>query len=189
VTGPVGVLTDLFDDAETAVADVCRRGVEHLERAGVETEPVTIGWRAPGLGLLLAVEFAAAWGDRAAIEPERFPPDILDALDRAGRVSPARVQAARDELGQARIELTSKLGRFSALLCPTVPTSVPTVEAENVATSTRFTRVFSALGWPAMSVPCGFDGDGRPVGLHLASPRDLTSLMAVGMALDTLPRP
>jgi Asp-tRNA(Asn)/Glu-tRNA(Gln) amidotransferase A subunit family amidase len=181
---PVGVLTDLLDECDPAVAHVCRAALDALAQSGAEVEPVTLGWRAPELGLLLAVEFAAAWAQRAAAEPERFPRDLLSAIERARGADPARVRSVRDELRQARIELERRLGRFSALLSPTVPTVVPTLEAENVATSTRFTRIFSALGWPSASVPCGQDDDGRPVGMHVASTRGLPQVLAVAAMLE-----
>jgi Asp-tRNA(Asn)/Glu-tRNA(Gln) amidotransferase A subunit family amidase len=65
-----------------------------------------------------------------------------------------------------------------------VPTPVPTIDAENVATSTRYTRIFSALGWPAMSVPCGVDDESRPVGMHVASPRELGPVIAVAEMIE-----
>jgi len=34
----------------------------------------------------------------------------------------------------------------------------------------RFTVGLGAAGFPAMSVPCGFDGQGLPVGMQLVGP-------------------
>ena len=58
--------------------------------AGVALEPVTLGWSAPGFGVLLAAEFAEAWSARAGAEPARFPPAILSAIERAGTIPAAR---------------------------------------------------------------------------------------------------
>jgi aspartyl-tRNA(Asn)/glutamyl-tRNA(Gln) amidotransferase subunit A len=184
VNGPVGVLTDLLDECDPAVAHVCRAALDGLAQSGVQVEPVTLGWRALDFGRLLAVEFAAAWAERAAGEPERFPQGILSAIERARGADPARVRSARDELRRARTELERRLGGFSALLSPTVPTVVPTREAENVATSTRFTRIFSALGWPAASVPCGQDDDGRPVGMHVTCSGPLERALAASALVE-----
>lgn len=181
---PVGMLVDLFEDSDPAVARVCHAAVEGLARAGVQIEPVTLGWRAPGFGLLLAVELAAAWHERAAAAPGAFPKDILEAIARAREVDPSKVQSVRQELERTRLGLASSLDRFCALLSPTVPTPVPTVEAENVATSTRFTRIFNALGWPALSVPCGIDSEGGPVGLHLTGTRGLGPLIAIATMIE-----
>ncbi len=49
----------------------------------------------------------------------------------------------------------------------------------------QHTRVFSLAGVPALSVPCGFDADGLPLGLHVAGrPFDETSVLRVGDAFQ-----
>jgi aspartyl-tRNA(Asn)/glutamyl-tRNA(Gln) amidotransferase subunit A len=184
VAGPVGVLTDLFEGAEPAVAAVCDRGLRRLESAGVQLEPVELGWWAPDYGLLLAVEFAAAWRARAQAGPERFPPAILSAIERATEIPAARRGRVTTELAAAREALAGRLGSYSAVLSPTVPIAVPTVDAEEVATSTRFTRIFSALGWPALSLPCGADDHGRPVGLHVSSAGALAHVVRVAALVE-----
>jgi Asp-tRNA(Asn)/Glu-tRNA(Gln) amidotransferase A subunit family amidase len=88
------------------------------------------------------------------------------------------------ELARARAALGRRLGSFSALLSPTVPIAVPTVAAEEVATSTRFTRIFNALGWPGMSLPCGADDHGRPVGLHVSSTGGLGPVVTVAALVE-----
>lgn len=182
----VGILTDLFEAADPAVFTVCEGMVRRLEQGGVQVEEARLDWWAPGFGLLLAVEFAASWGQRAAAEPERFPSEILSAIERAQTIAPARHDEVRAELMAARSALRRRLARFAAVLSPTVPVPVPTVEEEDVATSTRFTRIFSALGWPALSVPCGSDTAGRPVGMQIASARDLSAAVDVAMRVERL---
>ncbi len=184
IDAPVGVLADLLEDSEEAVARRCRDALGALEAGGLEIEPVTLGWRAPGLGRLLAVEFANAWGERAEAEPERFPADIRAAIIRAREVDCGQIEQARAELEHARAELAARLGGFAALLSPTVPTSVPSVEDEDVATSTRYTRLFSALGWPAISVPCGRDARGLPVGLQVTSAGPVERALAVAALVE-----
>ncbi|MBN8891491.1 MAG: glutamyl-tRNA amidotransferase [Rhodospirillales bacterium 70-18] len=73
--------------------------------------------------------------------------------------------------------------KVDLLATPTIPTALPTLaetdidaaEASGPAeTIARFlavsvnTRPFNYLGLPAVSLPCGFDGNGLPVGLQLA---------------------
>jgi Asp-tRNA(Asn)/Glu-tRNA(Gln) amidotransferase A subunit family amidase len=182
--GRVGVLTDLFEASDPAVAAVCREPLHGVEAAGAPIEEVTLGWWAPQLGLLLAVEFGQAWGAEADADPSRFTADMLSTIERARTVSPERYQQVRAELRAARDQLKRRLRRFSALLSPTVPTPVPALEEEDVATSTRFTRIFSALGWPALSVPCGDDDRGRPVGMHVASAASLEGAVAAAALIE-----
>jgi Asp-tRNA(Asn)/Glu-tRNA(Gln) amidotransferase A subunit family amidase len=167
--GRVAVLTDLFETTDADVAAVCSEALRPLEAAGSSLEAVTLGWWAPGLGLAMAVEFAAAWSDRADADPRGFSPSMLAAIERARSTPPARYRQVRAELLQARERLERRLGGFAAVVSPTVPGPVPAVEEEDVAVSTRFTRLFNALGWPALSVPCGRDKRGRPVGMQVAT--------------------
>ena len=83
------------------------------------------------------------------------------------------------------------LGEATALLLPTMATPVPTIAAADVtqgdavatliAGLTRLTRPFSFLGVPALSVPCGSDAAGLPVGFQLVGrPYADFDLLALG---------
>ncbi|WP_175426611.1 amidase family protein [Azospirillum brasilense] len=50
-------------------------------------------------------------------------------------------------------------------MAPRIYDSADMIEATRAVS--RFTYGFGALGLPAMSVPCGFDGDGMPVGMQI----------------------
>jgi aspartyl-tRNA(Asn)/glutamyl-tRNA(Gln) amidotransferase subunit A len=182
--GPIGVISDMFDAAEPEIAAVCRRAADAAKVAGVQIEDVRLGFSAPGLGLLLAFEFAAAWGVQVAADPGRFPTAIVEAIERARTISEERYARARAELDATRARLRLRLERFSALLAPTVPVPVPALEREDVAVSTRFTRIFSALGWPALSVPCGWDSRSGPVGMQIATAGPVEHAVAVAAIVE-----
>lgn len=68
--------------------------------------------------------------------------------------------------------------RVDVIAMPTIPTVLPTLAATDIdagppGTETLFqavsssTRPFNYLGLPGISVPCGFDPDGLPIGLQL----------------------
>ena len=67
--------------------------------------------------------------------------------------------------------------RVDILVTPTEPMSVPRIGETTMVLNgesrptqgllTLFTRVFNAAGTPAISVPCGFDERGTPVGLQI----------------------
>jgi aspartyl-tRNA(Asn)/glutamyl-tRNA(Gln) amidotransferase subunit A len=51
--------------------------------------------------------------------------------------------------------------------------------------STRLTRPFNVLGWPALAMPCGFSAAGLPIGLQLvAPPHREDTLFCAGAALE-----
>ncbi len=70
-------------------------------------------------------------------------------------------------------------GQVDVLATPTIRTVLPTLAATDIdggppGTEARFmavsanTRPFNYLGLPAISVPCGFDPNGCPIGLQIA---------------------
>lgn len=75
--------------------------------------------------------------------------------------------------------LETSMGDVDAVMLPGIPFPVPTIEetdTENsggpatlamVAGFTGLTRPFNTLGVPALSVPCGFDRNGLPIGFQL----------------------
>ncbi|HEY7336410.1 MAG TPA: amidase [Bryobacteraceae bacterium] len=51
--------------------------------------------------------------------------------------------------------------------------------------STRLTRPFNVLGWPALALPCGLSKAGLPIGLQLVAPPNREdTLIRVGAALE-----
>ena len=80
--------------------------------------------------------------------------------------------AAMTLLVRARSGLAdADLGSVDVLAMPTVPERTWTIaEAKErpSAAWTRITRIFDVTGQPAISVPCGLDSRGLPIGLQLA---------------------
>jgi len=91
--------------------------------------------------------------------------------------------------------LAMAMDGVDAVLLPAIPFPIPTLEetdTENkggpavlkmVAGFTGLTRPFNTLGIPALSVPCGFDVNGAPIGLQLVGrPFDEAMLYRIGHA-------
>ena len=89
----------------------------------------------------------------------------VEALSRRGPV----LRAFADEV----------FGQVDVLVTPTIKTCLPTLAATDIdagppGTEHSFmavsanTRPFNYLGLPAISVPCGFDPNGCPIGLQIA---------------------
>jgi len=93
--------------------------------------------------------------------------------------------------------LATAMEGVDAVLLPAIPFPIPTIEetdTENkggpavlkmVAGFTGLTRPFNTLGVPALSVPCGFDSNGAPIGLQLVGrPFDEAMLYRIGHAFQ-----
>ncbi|MDR3539209.1 MAG: amidase [Acetobacteraceae bacterium] len=107
----------------------------------------------------------------AHISARMFPgyaipaPYYVEALSRRGPILKAFSDAV--------------FSQVDALVTPTIPTELPTLAETDIdrgppGTEYRFmavsanTRPFNYLGLPAVSVPCGLDSNGCPIGLQIA---------------------
>ena len=115
----------------------------------------------------------------------------------AGYFIPATqyIDALRLRAHFVREFLAQAMDGVEAVLLPAIPFPVPTIEETDVEASggpatlqmvarfTGLTRPFNTLGLPALSVPCGFDGNGAPIGLQLIGrPFDEALLYRIGHA-------
>ena len=92
-------------------------------------------------------------------------------------------------------EFLASMDGVDAVLLPAIPFPLPTIEETDteakggpavlkmVAGFTGLTRPFNTLGVPALSVPCGFDRNGAPIGMQLVGrPFDEAMLYRIGHA-------
>ena len=165
----VALLGDLLDESDPAVERACRAAVEALGRDAVEVEDVPLDWRPDGLGVALAHELATTWKERVDREPDRFTGVIRETIAFGSARGPDEHRRVMDRLREDRDALTRRWARFDAVVCPTVPIPAPAREDESVRVSTRFTRIFNALDWPALSIPIAVEGV-APVALQVAAP-------------------
>lgn len=195
--GPLrlGLLEDLFADSDRAVAKICRERLERAAEGGggsgsprLQLHLTRLDWSAPGFGVALARSLTRTWGERVEREPGRFNEVISSTIEFGRSLDDQAEERALTGFALARRRLRRRYRDYDAVVCPTVPIACPDREDEGVTVSTAFTRTFNALGWPAISIPAGEDGEGRPVGLQIATPPTrVSSLFAVAGALEQLP--
>lgn len=181
----VGVCRNHFFDGVTSeVADAVEVALSALAGAGARILEFEIPELDYGLGAIFAIELSSstAYHDRRLREGvvAQFAPDVRLLVEMGRMVTgPDYLQAER---------FRSRLGeRFGAafedvdvVLSPTMPLTAwrhgeREVEiggkTESVlAVSWRLTYPWNLLGLPAISVPCGRDSAGLPIGLQIAGP-------------------
>src|SRR5690606_18580163 len=66
-------------------------------------------------------------------------------------------------------DLHSLFYGIDAIIMPVLPIRTPLLEAKNETfeLARKFLVPASYLGWPAISVPCGHDNNGLPVGVQI----------------------
>ena len=112
-------------------------------------------------------------------------------LERGEQISAAELRAAKRIRREFTWEFNLIWERVDLLVTPTIPVTAPLIGQEKIgdedtrACLTRFVRVFNITGVPALSVPCGRDDRGLPIGLQIVGPkRSESTVLQAGLALE-----
>ena len=183
----VGVPRDLYLGAPLpdAVMRSWTRANRALERAGASLLEVDLG----GIPMLRQVAIATLGIEAAAAHAPslRAHYDDYGAFCR-GRLVAAISFTAADFLGAQRLRHRIR-ARWDAacrpadlLSLPCQPSGAPRLDKP---ASTDLTNLFNALGWPAISVPCGTGEHGLPLAVQLvAKPWDEATLVLAARAVE-----
>lgn len=158
-----------------------------FEGLGAHVEQVDPGFEDP------VQAFHVLWFTAAGMVVRGFGDDALERVDPvlAREIRAHADDSAADylEATAVRMAMGSRMGAFHAdydlLLTPTMPIAAfaagqdaPDGWSSDLWTSwTPYTYPFNMTQQPALSVPCGFTGDERPIGLQLVGPRHADALV------------
>ena len=183
----------LDPDVDMAV----RRMAAMAESLGARILPVHVpdieALNAVGRVILLAE--ASALMEKYTGHRDQFGSDVLALLDQ-GRLLPATdyVNAQRQRRMMQR-EFAQLWSKIDCLLTPTTPMAAPRIGEKTAQlgdfvedvrlAATRLVRGINVLGLPAISIPCGRDRRGLPVGLQIVGrPFDEALILRVAAALE-----
>lgn len=171
-----------FDDLEPAVGAAARQAIGALEELGAVTSPVEL----PMMRYIGAVRLAAMADSFVTHEPmlrERGPdygPDVLYRTLGGQFVLGQHYAKALKAQRLIQEEYARVLQDVDVLVTPTTPLCAPRIDAEYVehcgerhrvrgpgsGLVSRNTSPLNATGHPAITVPCGVNGAGLPIGLQ-----------------------
>ena len=194
----VGVITEQMESGlvEPRVREVVGQAISVLGELGATVDEVQIplyGASASLSGILLAVEPALNHRDWVRERLQEYGHDDRILL-LTGSVLPAHYYYKAQRLRSLlREQVLAAFDQFDVLVMPTAGSAAQPVEDDppvtSKATASRlpflFTRLFNLASCPAMSVPCGFDDRGLPVGLQIGGrPGSEETLLRVGHAYE-----
>ena len=184
--------TPFEDDLEPAVAAAVEDAIGVL--AGLGARRVTIDARPlrdayTAFHAVLATEASAIHERWMRERRNEYGPLTRQALARGFFVSGVEYVNARREQSRVRGALDAMLETVDVLVTPTLPRTAPAVGApmsrEPAEAWNRLVVPFSLAGLPALTVPCGFDPGGLPIGLQIAGRAfDEASVLRVGAAYE-----
>jgi aspartyl-tRNA(Asn)/glutamyl-tRNA(Gln) amidotransferase subunit A len=192
----VGVLRSFVDGAAPAVSDALAQVLRTFESLGAKVDDVALEHLvhvAPGSFAIVASEALAYHTTWLKARAAEYQPDVRERLMAGAFVTGADYVRAQQARALVRDEIDGVLARRDVLLAPATPITAPRVgerqimirgESVDVRSALiRFTRPFNFSGHPACSVPCGFSGEGLPVGMQIIGrPFDEATVLRVADA-------
>jgi len=170
------------DEAVAASVDAV---VGRLQRAGFRVERDDPIWPQgatdDALFPLQYTSLAALYGEYWKANPARFDPDIGRQIETGLSCTGVQVAQARELSWQIARTMAAFMSRYDVLLCPTTPCTAWPIDQLGPSqigggpVGSRGHAVFTAFanhaGVPAISLPCGTDHAGLPIGVQLAAAR------------------
>jgi aspartyl-tRNA(Asn)/glutamyl-tRNA(Gln) amidotransferase subunit A len=185
-----------FEKLESGVASALEGAFRSAAERGAEIVPV----RVPDMESFNAAALAVLLGEAAAaLEPHRsrrdeIGPDVRLLLDQ-GWMLPASTYVNAQRVRARFVAEFSKVWKNCDLLfLPATPTTAPKIGQTTVdigsgpedvrLLTTRCVRAINALGWPALTIPCGMSAN-LPVGLQIVGPAfSDAAVLRYGAALE-----
>ena len=163
----IGVLSALAVDCDEAAKENIEKSIDIMkELGGVISECDLFRERENPFREILASEFAALYENHADKLEQRNVGLIKQGIE-IKAVSYFKALRLRFEIER---EAEKELAGYDIVVAPTTPTTAHLVsEPAKVGVNIRNTIWFNLTGQPGLSIPNGFDSNGLPTGLMIAS--------------------
>ncbi len=175
----------VWQDLDSGVERAARAAIARLEAAGVtvgEAEIPQFGEIEELIGHFgpfHAAECHALWHEYIEARPNLVYRPILERIRLGGKMLANTVEGAKQSLRKVSPALHTRIREVGVLAMPTIAISPPPIAeleqdmeawmAANIMTL-RNTRLGNFLNCSAITLPCGKDDNGIPVGLMLMAP-------------------
>jgi aspartyl-tRNA(Asn)/glutamyl-tRNA(Gln) amidotransferase subunit A len=193
----IGVLRAAFIESAAAAP---RQAVEEAVRtfgslgATIEDVKLETGKLAAAVSTAVVAAEAYAYHEEwIRTRPDEYGADVRARVRLGAFVSGADYVNAQRVRALVRDEVDAALSKLDVLVAPTTPIAAAPIDADVAeigderqpvrAALIRFTRAFNVSGHPAISIPCGLDVSGLPVGLQIVGrPFDEATVLRVADA-------
>ncbi len=188
-----------FENLQEDVEHAVEEAIADLAKAGAQVRDLKIPLLEYGLGAIFAIELSSstAYHD-ASLRTGRVPhyqPDVRMLVEMGRLVTGPDYLKAEQYRSALMDEYRKVFESVDVVIGPTTPITAWkrgewTVQVAGkpesvLAASWRFTYPYNLTGLPAISVPCGFDRDGLPIGLQIAArPFDEANVLRVAHAYE-----
>lgn len=187
----IGVAHAGFADATPELAEVVHTTIDRLGAAGAKVSPSARPTTedlelANAAGLIVSRAEAATLHRGLGLDLDDYWEEVGDQLRCAMDLRAVDYLDAQRLRGELAAGLSAAFDEHDVLVMPTAPVLAPPVDdfAAYLMLLSRNAIPWSFVGFPAISVPCGWV-DGLPVGLQIVAPPDREDLLvAVGKVVE-----
>jgi aspartyl-tRNA(Asn)/glutamyl-tRNA(Gln) amidotransferase subunit A len=162
--------------------------LSRLKDAGVSIVDVDLGHLPDVPATYVNVSLPEAFAYHAEAlgrAPAEFSHGVRSRLEMGGTISRDDYVRAQGDRGQMRAAVDRGLSHCDVLVLPTLPIPPQKIGAATATVGAheeplrpmtlRLTQLFNLTGHPAISLPCGYTGEGLPCGLQLVGRRQQTA--------------
>jgi amidase len=185
-------------DAE--VRALCATAATRFGEAGVVVEEACpdFSGSVETFGVLRALGFVAGHREHYETHRDKLKPDVIWNIERGLALTASDIARAELARGALHHRVVEFFRSYDLLLCPAAcvpPFDVKVrwlkelngVAFDNYVEWIRITYAVTLTSCPALSLPCGFTRDGRPVGLQMVGrPRGEAELLGAAAALEEI---
>ena len=181
-----------FEGLEPDVEDAVRAAIALLGREGarpVAADVPHVSEAHTALHAILAAEASAYHAPWLRTRAEDYGEDVRRALELGFFIPAVEYVNARRMQQVVREEFVAALREADVLVAPSLPVTPPAIgepmSREPEAAWNRLMTPANLSGLPAISLPCGLDGAGMPVGLQIIGrPFDEATVLRVARAFE-----
>jgi amidase len=161
--------TELWDRAEPSTRAAVEQASAALERAGAEVREIELGRSFQGLADAQIAIMGAEAVKALHLEPQgQLSPRMRDFLQQGTSVTAERLREARQQAERCRREIAQVFKGLDAVVTPAVVGEAPA--SLDSTGDPIFSRIWTLLHVPAISLPVLRGPAGLPVGLQLVAP-------------------
>jgi aspartyl-tRNA(Asn)/glutamyl-tRNA(Gln) amidotransferase subunit A len=182
----------LFDDLHPEVERAVDEALSQLARLGasvVDVDVPRLEHAYTAFHAILATEASAFHEPWLRAQPQDYGELTRRALELGFHVPAVDYVNARRMQSLLRAEIAAAMREIDALITPAMPFPAPRIgepiSREPKQAWNRCLVPFNLTGQPAISIPCGFDGGGLPIGLQIAGrPFEEATVLRIARAFE-----
>lgn len=192
----VGIVKTHFELAqlEKDVAESIRDVIAKLQNEGAEI--IEVDDRAfqeleKTFGDILHFEAWQVHGEKVKSDPTHFGPETLRLFKSAQSITEdayKKASARRIELLPNALKIYEGIDVLLTPVAPYVaPPTTPPMDTPEGVVEGAYTSIFNLTGDPAISIPCGLNSEGLPIGVQLATAKGTDmQLLSIAQAIEEL---